>query len=304
VEAIMSGQAVAQLFIKASDGAERVVSICDGETMTIGRSEDNTISLNDAGASRSHAVFTASRNGLVFIDRGSMNGSFVNGEQVLSMRNLLSGDLVDIGGTKISIELCADVLMDQDKKNSSRAMTARLKPLSVSILVASVSNLTHYESTNTPAEIDHLLKAWSQSVRSTVARCGGTIDKDCGHVIVALWIGNDPDAGAYAAVQAAISLRPAQQTTAVGVNTCCVVNSGSGLSGEFGDGQGGIKTFAVLGEPINTAFRLQDIVSKLGTDIVIPEGTAEMISGRVALQKIVRVKPERNSEAIDIYTVS
>ena len=73
--------------------------------LTIGRSEDNTITLDgDEFASGHHARVESGRDGVWIVDLGSTNGTFVNGERVEGRRQLHRGDLVQIGDTELSFE--------------------------------------------------------------------------------------------------------------------------------------------------------------------------------------------------------
>nr|WP_275072604.1 diguanylate cyclase [Petrachloros mirabilis] len=69
---------------------------------SIGRSPDNSIVLPDRWASRNHAQIRQVDTGeYFFIDLGSGNGSFVNGERVTVPVALNDGDIVTIGRSKL-----------------------------------------------------------------------------------------------------------------------------------------------------------------------------------------------------------
>jgi len=73
--------------------------------VTVGRADDNTISLDgDEFASGHHARIESQRDGVWILDLGSTNGTFVNGERVESRRLLHRGDLVQIGDTELRFE--------------------------------------------------------------------------------------------------------------------------------------------------------------------------------------------------------
>jgi pSer/pThr/pTyr-binding forkhead associated (FHA) protein len=73
--------------------------------ITIGRSEENTISLDgDEYASGHHARIEAGRDGVWLHDLHSTNGTSVNGETVEGRRRLHEGDLVRVGETDLRFE--------------------------------------------------------------------------------------------------------------------------------------------------------------------------------------------------------
>ncbi|MFP3855215.1 MAG: FHA domain-containing protein [Anaerolineales bacterium] len=67
------------------------------DVLTLGRDVTNDIVLADPEVSRQHARIKRTPGGYVLEDLGSTNGSFVNGERLVSPRVLNSGDLVGLG---------------------------------------------------------------------------------------------------------------------------------------------------------------------------------------------------------------
>ena len=73
--------------------------------ITIGRAEENTISLDgDEYASGQHARIEAGRDGVWLHDLHSTNGTSVNGEPVEGRRRLHDGDLLQVGETELRFE--------------------------------------------------------------------------------------------------------------------------------------------------------------------------------------------------------
>ena len=70
------------------------------EGVTIGRSPENSIFLDDVTVSRKHASIELSKDGAVptfsFKDSGSLNGSYINNESVTE-KKLITGDEIQIG---------------------------------------------------------------------------------------------------------------------------------------------------------------------------------------------------------------
>jgi pSer/pThr/pTyr-binding forkhead associated (FHA) protein len=74
----------------------------DGGSLTIGRHSDNDIVVKDMSASRHHASFERKGENLIVRDKGSKNGTSVNGKKVQSAQ-VYHGDLVKVG-TNLSIK--------------------------------------------------------------------------------------------------------------------------------------------------------------------------------------------------------
>ena len=85
-------------------GKQRRFDLDDaGERVTIGRREENDVSLAwDVEVSRFHAALERAGEGWTLVDEGmSRNGSFVNGTKVRSRQVLRDGDVVRLGDTVI-----------------------------------------------------------------------------------------------------------------------------------------------------------------------------------------------------------
>src|SRR5215471_16511019 len=92
---------MAILRITDSDGTH--VRQLEGALVTIGRGPGNQIILKDLAASSRHAQLIKDAVGWTLEDRGSLNKSFVNGQEMQKAR-LRPGDLILIGSTEIVFE--------------------------------------------------------------------------------------------------------------------------------------------------------------------------------------------------------
>ena len=93
--------------VLASDGNSAMVFIHRGaqkgarflvtsDGVTIGRSSESSIFLDDITVSRKHASIEKNGDSFTFKDSGSLNGSYVNNQSVTE-KNLVSGDEIQIG---------------------------------------------------------------------------------------------------------------------------------------------------------------------------------------------------------------
>lgn len=72
--------------------------------MTLGRNKSNDISLPNDLVSGAHAEIVKSDSSYYLIDRGSLNGTFLNGERLYDNLELFEGDVIGIGPYKIMIK--------------------------------------------------------------------------------------------------------------------------------------------------------------------------------------------------------
>jgi hypothetical protein len=91
----------ATLVIRAGGGRAGEAFNVTGERMTIGRSPEAEIFLDDVTVSRNHALLVARRDGLYIDDLGSLNGTYVNRRRIESHR-LQNGDELQVGKYKLT----------------------------------------------------------------------------------------------------------------------------------------------------------------------------------------------------------
>lgn len=80
--------------VKGPDTGERFV--LEADRITIGRDPESDIFLNDVTVSREHAVVSIDGNAVSIADRGSLNGTYVNGA-IADQATLADGDHVQVG---------------------------------------------------------------------------------------------------------------------------------------------------------------------------------------------------------------
>jgi pSer/pThr/pTyr-binding forkhead associated (FHA) protein len=74
------------------------------QIVLLGRERDNDILLETDLASRYHAELRLERGRAYLLDRGSMNGTSVNGQKIWGLTPLHNGDLLEIGGQRFRYE--------------------------------------------------------------------------------------------------------------------------------------------------------------------------------------------------------
>jgi hypothetical protein len=85
-----------RLIVRTGPNAGTVIDLTK-EVSMMGRDVTNEVTIGDAEVSRQHARLTRTPGGFVLEDLGSTNGTFVNGERLVSPRVLNSGDLIGLG---------------------------------------------------------------------------------------------------------------------------------------------------------------------------------------------------------------
>jgi pSer/pThr/pTyr-binding forkhead associated (FHA) protein len=94
-------EAGAALVIRAGGGRAGESVTVDEERMTIGRTPEANLFLDDVTVSRNHALLVRRRDGVYIDDLGSLNGTYVNRRRIESHK-LADGDEIQIGKYKLS----------------------------------------------------------------------------------------------------------------------------------------------------------------------------------------------------------
>jgi pSer/pThr/pTyr-binding forkhead associated (FHA) protein len=89
------------LVIRAGGGRAGETFLVTGDQMTIGRSPEAEVFLDDVTVSRNHALLVRRRDGVYIDDLGSLNGTYVNRRRIESHK-LQDGDELQVGKYKLT----------------------------------------------------------------------------------------------------------------------------------------------------------------------------------------------------------
>jgi len=87
--------------IRSGGGRSGETFLVAGDQMTIGRSPDAEVFLDDVTVSRNHALLVRRRDGVYIDDLGSLNGTYVNRRRIESHK-LQDGDELQVGKYKLT----------------------------------------------------------------------------------------------------------------------------------------------------------------------------------------------------------
>jgi hypothetical protein len=106
----LASRGKAFLIYRQGDSEQRLVALQPGRRLRVGRAASADVPLTfDEEVSRLHAELEQSGDEWLLVDDGlSTNGSYVNGERVLSRRRLRDGDVLRLGSTALVFRNPAD----------------------------------------------------------------------------------------------------------------------------------------------------------------------------------------------------
>jgi adenylate cyclase len=260
-----------------------------GAVETIGRDKSNSIVIQDAVASRNHALIRRVGSGQFYIlDVGSRNGTFINEQRVTTPTLLSNGDKIVIGETVITFE--QETVKEAPKGAPNEAAGGetisfvRSNLRAVAILVADIRGYTSMSERIEITALSKLMSDWFYEVQTLIEGNNGRVDKFIGDCVMALWDGEvNPTSTILACLRVADGLQELTRSMGqeqLGEDLRIGVGINMGIAA-VGIGQEN----TAMGNTINIAFRLESASKDLNKDIVISQNAysflpSEMWSGR------------------------
>jgi class 3 adenylate cyclase len=281
-----AGREAAIVSIVDGVGGERRVRIA-GE-LTLGRSDDAGLVIDDPEISRAHAVIVQTPEGIEIRDLSSLNGTWVNGERINTPTLLVPGDVVKIGKTVIEVLVAGGPAFAPVARASPTPVEAEDEMRPVSVLFADVVGSTPLAERLEPGDYAALMGGCVDRMCRAVEQFGGVIDAYMGDGIAAFFgfpaaTEDDADRAATAALNVldaieeyAAEVRETWELADLRVRVG--VNSGQVAIGVVGVAE---RHPVALGDTMNVAARLQG-TAEPGT-AVIGGATARKLGGRFLL---------------------
>ena len=172
-----------QICLKSPDGE----TIEIGESLSIGRTPNNGLAVDDERVSRRHAVIHSEENGKHWIaDYGSRNGTFVNARRITQPTALSHGDLISIGSVVYTF---FDLEPADDEPGSSVFSKTRdhIRGINCWMLLADITNSTGLLQTMPQRESRAMTRAWIDECRALITEHGGSINTLLGDGFFAYW---------------------------------------------------------------------------------------------------------------------
>jgi len=257
-----------------------------GNTATIGRTRENTVCLSFSPlVSRQHAIIRC-HNGWQYqlIDLGSRNGTYVNDQRVVMPVTLTDGAKIRIADNILTF-------LEHDDESSSgehNAMTlvgsstdhSVVESRPVALLVCDIRGFSTMSEKIPSADMAQMLGAWFRETGNLVAQSGGTIDKFIGDAMLAYWgvsgRGTADCGTAFAAAKMMLSLADARRwqndesfRIAISLHYGKVTCSNVGVAAE--------RDATIIGDAVNTVFRLEGISKELNKRVVMSGDFAEQM---------------------------
>ncbi len=274
----------------------------------VGRLAENDLSLSASWISRRHAMIQReSTNSYYVIDLGSANGTFVNGTRIITPTKLSSGDIVSFGKTSFTFHTTETTAKPSTIVQPTGDETvACVDKQKATILVCDIHRYTELSEQIGNEEISHLLQSWSRLTSEIIIQFKGQVDKFIGDAVLAFWIheGQEHLAGVLSA-----SLLIHQMTLRLGLKRNlpfpltigAAINTGDIMIGNMGGT--GQRDYTMVGDAVNTAFRLESQTSKT-REIILGKETHSNLRSCKQLFTLQTFDLKGKKDKIEAYTTT
>ena len=256
-------------------------SLAGKSTFRLGRGEGSDILLPFPWVSRQHAMIQVEANfNHNLIDLGSANGTMLNGRKIYTPTLLHTNDLIKVGKSELLfiLENWKPVETDEEEVDEGDETVAFLQKEQVTILVCDIRQFTSLSEEIGAGPVSEFISLWSKNVNAVVRKNGGQVDKFIGDAVLAMWPRGDDFTMVLKALLSALEIsmltrKLGQRVPGImkDLRMGAALNTGEAVMGNVGvDGQ---RDFTIVGDVVNVAFRLEEMTSKQGVDLIIGEKT-------------------------------
>ncbi|MCM8535363.1 MAG: adenylate/guanylate cyclase domain-containing protein [Lentisphaeraceae bacterium] len=298
--------------IKILHKNNRVEEIDCLNIMTLGRDKSSTVHLKDPMASRNHGVIRAvGKDQYYLLDTGSRNGIYLNNRRISAPMLLKDGDNLTIGDTIINFnqEYIENASLEDTLENTAPdfAETMHYVKADIRAVIVLVSDIRGFTSISESLPIESLTKLmsfWFQEVQNLVEDNNGIVDKFIGDCVLAKWeVEKDDKQSLVQALNTALNLH--KITDRLGKKFPEIgrpLQIGVGLNkGDAAFGIGAENT--IMGDVVNTAFRLETASKQLESDIVMNSSFYNDLPSNVPISETQELEVKGKTELLKVTTL-
>jgi adenylate cyclase len=242
------------------------------DTAIFGRNTDSNICLPDVRVSRRHAMIRKQdEETWWFYDLGSYNGSYLNGRRVTTTCPLSPGDVIGICDFSFRFDRFSGEAPGLAGGIAGAGQELTVAPMIV--LVSDIKAFTRLSEVLPPEDLAQAIGTWYGACENIMSSHGAAIDKFIGDAVLAYWTDVSENARAWA-LNASKALRQATYDIHDSMRVAFeAVQSefACGVALHLGEVSHGVLapgTLTMLGDAVNTTFRIQNLTRTLGSDIL------------------------------------
>jgi len=256
----------------------------------IGRSENNTLVLNDNMVSRQHAMLQFSDAGQYYItDLGSSNGTMVNGTRIAVPVILTPGDQITIGSYELVFRQESEPLRFVVEESESNSTSIMVQQKLITVLVVDIRDFTVLAQKTDATVLAQITGTLFREGGQLLHARGAWAQKYIGDAIMAVWVHpgwGDPKPEEFIRILDGLC-RLVNVTSKLQdqfhldepVRIGAGINTGLASVGNIGSIAA--SDYTALGDVVNKAFRLESATRGAGCDVLVGKDAHAWL-GRIA----------------------
>jgi len=301
----------AMLKVRPAEGEPFEVEV--GNTATIGRSRDNTVSLHlSQHTSRQHAIIRC-HNAFQYqiMDLGSRNGTFVNGRRVITPTTLSHGAVIRITNNELTFEQgespAADSTYDATIATGGSDATHDQNAF-VAVMVCDIRGFSTMSELLPEEELARNLGEWFRLAGNIVQKNGGTIDKFIGDAVLAYWPREEANPGEEARKALTSGLALLEKATSrhwpgaekKPFTIAVALHHGIVTCGNIGlDAQ---RDATIIGDTVNTVFRIEGLMKQLNQKLTASQDFLHTLTGEtIAFNDLGEHQLKGKNQAVRLF---
>ncbi len=276
-----------------------------GNTASIGRTRENTVCLSFSPlVSRQHALIRChSAFQYQVIDLGSRNGTYVNDQRVVMPVILEPGARIRIADNTLTFLAEEDEDDDMDitvAATSVGSSAAMSRP--VAMLVCDIRGFSTMSERIPSADLAQLLGLWFREASNFVQKGQGTIDKFIGDAMLAYWAGEAGCDAVFGVARQLLQLATEREwPTGEPFKIAIALHYGPATFSDMGMSAG--RDATIIGDAVNTVFRLEAVSKELDRPVVLSSAFAEQLREPPPLEDFGERTLKGKSQTVRVFAL-
>jgi adenylate cyclase len=246
---------------------------------SLGRSEGNSLVLDDHTVSRRHAMLQKQGDDEYWlVDFGSRNGTYQNGRRIAQPTRLNDGDQIGIGGVQLVFRASETTAAQVNVSANAGDMTCfAIRPSQTWLFVADVISSTRLVNALSPDELPVMMGQWLMACREIIEKTGGRINQFMGDGFFAYW--TDRPNVTNDLLQAITELR--QMQTKASPDFRFVLHFGPVILGGVAIGE----EERISGGEVHYIFRMEKLAGQLGENTLFSATAQAGLADKLTFQE-------------------
>lgn len=227
---------------------------------------------------------------------------------------LFIGDQIEKRRFRSTLEryVAAPVVQEILKQHDDYQELLKGRKLKAAILFSDIRGFTTLSSQISPVRLVRQLNRYLNDMVEVILDAGGTVDKFIGDAVMAEFgcpVSEGEETDAMNAIRAALGMRKAlhqlreewRQEERIPLFNGIGINYGELIAGDIGSQRR--REYAVIGDAVNVASRVEGLTKKFGTDILITDSLYQVVKDEVEVVSVGEEEVRGRTGTVKLYSL-